>query len=162
MKGDGIPLTPVSGPLWLGGKVCEKTFFEKVATKGSVEMKREMHRRSQQGMTFLGLLCVLVLVGIVVYAGIRLVPVYLNYMNIVRTLNAVAADFKGDNPSLEAIHTSLSRHWEVQAITAVDDKDVEVTKDDSGISMHVAYDDSEPYLGNVSLAVHFDKTVKVQ
>src|SRR5580693_4515796 len=136
MKGGGIPLTPVSCPPLVGGKVCEKTFFEKVATKGRVEMKREMHRRSQQGMTFLGLLCVLVLVGIVVYAGIRLVPVYLNYMNIVRTLNAVAADFKGDNPSLEAIHTSLSRHWEVQAITAVDDKDVEVTKDDSGVSMH--------------------------
>ena len=125
-------------------------------------MRRELHRQRQQGMTFLGLLCVLVLVGIVIYAGIRLVPVYLNYMNIVRTLNAVAADFKGDNPSLEAIHTSLSRHWEVQAITAVDDKDIEVTKDDSGVSMHVAYDDSEPYIGNVSLAVHFDKTVKVQ
>ena len=125
-------------------------------------MRRQMHRRSQQGMTFLGLLCILVLVGIILYAGIRLVPVYLNYMNIVRTLNAVAADFKGDNPSPEAIRTSLSRHWEVQAISAVDDKDIEITKDDSGVSMHVAYDDSEPYIGNVSLAVHFDKTVKVQ
>src|SRR3984885_10144714 len=128
---------------------------------GSRDMKKQM-RRSQQGMTFLGLLCILVLVGIIVYAGIRLAPVYLNYMNIVRTLNAVAADFKGENPSPEAIRTSLSRHWEVQAITAVDDKDIEITKDDSGVSMHVAYDDSEPYIGNVSLAVHFDKTVKVQ
>ena len=125
-------------------------------------MNRQMHRRSQQGMTFLGMLCILVLAGFFVYAGIRLAPVYLNYMNIVRTLNAVAADFKGDNPSLEAIRTSLSRHWEVQTISAVQDKDIEVTKDDNGVSMHVAYDDSEPYIGNVSLAVHFDKTVKVQ
>jgi hypothetical protein len=119
-------------------------------------------RRPQQGMTFLGLLCVLLLVGIIVYAGIRLVPVYLNYMNIVRTLNAVAADFKEGNPSPEAIRTSLERHWEVQTISAVDYKDVEITKDDSGVSMHVTYDDSEPYIANVSLAVHFDKTVKVQ
>ena len=124
-------------------------------------MEQTMRRR-QQGMTFLGLLCILVLVGFVLYAGIRLAPVYLNYMNIARTLNAVAADFKDDNPSAEAIRTSLSRHWEVQAITAVDSKDIEITKDDSGVSMHVAYDDSEPYIGNVSLSVHFDKTVKVQ
>jgi Domain of unknown function (DUF4845) len=123
---------------------------------------RQQMRRPQQGMTFLGLLCVLLLVGIVIYAGIRLAPVYLNYMNIVRTMNAVAADFKDDNPSPEAIRTSLSRHWEVQAISAVDFQDIEITKDDSGISMHVAYDDSEPYIGNVSLSVHFDKTVKVQ
>ena len=124
-------------------------------------MKRQM-RRTQRGMTFLGLLCILVLVGIILYAGIRLVPVYLNYMNIVRTMDAVAADFKGDNPSPEAIRTSLERHWEVQTISTVDYKDIEITKDDSGVSMHVAYDDSEPYVANVSLAVHFDKTVKVQ
>jgi len=125
------------------------------------DMKQPM-RRPQQGMTFLGLLCVLVLVGIVVYAGIRLTPVYLNYMTIARTLDAVAADFKGDSPSPEAIRSSLSRHWEVQTISAVDFKDVEITKDDSGVTMHVAYDDSEPYIANVSLSVHFDKTVKVQ
>ncbi|MGB6310619.1 MAG: DUF4845 domain-containing protein [Steroidobacteraceae bacterium] len=119
-------------------------------------------RRPQQGMTFIGMFFILILLGFIVYAGIRLVPVYLNYMNIVRTLSAVAADFKGENPDAEAIRTSLSRHWEVQTISAVDYKDIEITKDDSGVSMHVAYDDSEPYIGNVSLAVHFDKTVKVQ
>jgi hypothetical protein len=125
------------------------------------DMKQPM-RRPQQGMTFLGLLCILMLVGIIVYAGIRLTPVYLNYMNIVRTMDAVAADFKGDNPSPEAIRTSLSRHWEVQTISAVDYKDIEITKDDSGVTMHVTYDDAEPYIANVSLSVHFDKTVKVQ
>jgi hypothetical protein len=125
-------------------------------------MKRQTRRGRQQGMTMLGLLCILVLLGIIVYAGIRLVPVYLNYMNIVRTMNAVAADFKGENANPESIRTSLERHWEVQTISTVDSKDIEVTKDDSGISLHVVYDDSEPYIGNVSLAVHFDKTVKVQ
>ncbi len=44
----------------------------------------------------------------------------------------------------------------------VDSKDVEVTKDDSGVSMHVVYDDAVPYVANISLSVHFDKTVKVQ
>jgi hypothetical protein len=138
-----------------------KSYFGAQRLTKRLDMKQQM-RRPQQGMTFLGLLCILVLVGIIGYAGIRLVPVYLNYMNIVRTLDAVAADFKGDNPNPEAIRTSLERHWEVQTISAVDYKDVEITKDDNGVSMHVAYDDSEPYVANVSLAVHFDKTVKVQ
>jgi Tfp pilus assembly protein PilE len=43
-------------------------------------------RQSQQGMTFIGLLCILALVGVIGYAGIRLVPVYLNYMKIARTM----------------------------------------------------------------------------
>lgn len=124
-------------------------------------MKQGMRQR-QQGMTFIGLLCILAMAGVIVYAGIRLVPVYLNYMNVVHTMEAVASESKGENPDLAAIRNSLDRHWEITTISGVDPKEIEITKDDSGVSMHVTYDDSEPYLGNVSLAVHFDKTVKVQ
>jgi hypothetical protein len=120
-------------------------------------------RKHQQGMTFIGLLCILAMAGVIVYAGVRLVPVYLNYMNIVHTMETTIADFKGDNPDPGAIRNSLERHWEITTISTVDFKDIEITKDEDGsVSLHVAYDDSEPYLGNVSLAVHFDKTVKVR
>ena len=125
-------------------------------------MKHTMQRR-QRGMTFIGLLCILAMAGVIVYAGVRLVPVYLNYMNIVKTMETTATEAKGDNPDPGAIRSSLERHWEITTISAVDYKDVEITKDeDGGVSLHVVYDDSEPYLGNVSLAVHFDKTVKVR
>ncbi|MGC2032714.1 MAG: DUF4845 domain-containing protein [Steroidobacteraceae bacterium] len=125
-------------------------------------MKHTMQRR-QQGMTFIGLLCILAMAGAIVYAGIRLVPVYLNYMNIVKTLETTASEFKGENADPAAMRISLERHWEITTISAVDYKDVEITKDEGGgVSMHVVYDDSEPYVGNVSLAVHFDKTVKVR
>jgi Tfp pilus assembly protein PilE len=124
-------------------------------------MKYSM-RQGQQGMTFIGLLCILALVGVIGYAGIRLVPVYLNYMKIARTLEVTAAEAKGDNPDPGNIRRLLERHWTVEDPTALDLKDIEITKDDSGVSMHVAYDDTVPYVGNVSLSVHFDKTVKVQ
>ncbi|HSY95168.1 MAG TPA: DUF4845 domain-containing protein [Steroidobacteraceae bacterium] len=125
-------------------------------------MKHTMQRR-QRGMTFIALLCILAMAGVIVYAGIRLVPVYLNYMNVVKTMETTASEFKGENSDPAAIRISLERHWEITTISAVDYKDVEITKDeDGGISLHVAYDDAEPYLGNVSLAAHFDKTVKVR
>jgi hypothetical protein len=123
---------------------------------------KQFMRQPQQGMTFIGLLCILALVGVIAYAGIRLVPVYLNYMNIARTMDTVASEFKGENPDLGGIRRSLEKHWEIEAISAVDFKDIEVTKDDSGVSMHVAFDDAVPYIANVSLSVHFDKTVKVR
>jgi anaerobic selenocysteine-containing dehydrogenase len=119
-------------------------------------------RRHQHGMTFIGLLCILVLVGTIGYAGLRLVPLYLNYMKVARSMDAAAADAKGENPDPGTLRNSLERHWEIEDITGVDYKDVEVVKDERGIALHVAYDDSAPYIANVSLAVHFDKTVKVR
>jgi hypothetical protein len=123
---------------------------------------KQYTRRRQLGMTFIGLLCILALVGVIVYAGIRLVPLYLNYMNIAHTMDAVATEFKGENPDPGGIRHSLERHWEITTISSVDSKDIEISKTDSGVTMHVAYDDSVPYLANVSLSVHFDKTVTVQ
>ncbi len=119
-------------------------------------------RQHQQGMTFIGLLCILALAGVVVYAGVRLAPVYLNYMKIARTLEAVATEVKGENPDPQAIRNLIDRHFNIEDPTGVAVKDIEITRDESGVEMHVAYDDVVPYVGNVSLAVHFDKTVKVR
>jgi Domain of unknown function (DUF4845) len=123
---------------------------------------KQLMRRRQQGMTFIGLVCILVLVGIVGYAGVRLVPVYLNYMKLARTMESAAAEFKGEAPNLDNVRTSISRHWDIEDITGIDQKDIEITKDDGGLTLHAAYDDTVPYVANVSLSVHFDKTVKVQ
>jgi hypothetical protein len=124
-------------------------------------MKQSMRQR-QLGMTFIGLVCILVLVGAIGYAGVRLVPVYLNYMKLARTMESAASEFKGETGSLDGVRKSLDRHWAIEDITAVDQKDIEITKDDNGLQLHVAYDDAVPYIANVSLSVHFDKTVKVQ
>jgi hypothetical protein len=113
-------------------------------------------------MTFVGILCILALVGVIAYAGIRLIPVYLNYMKIARTMDVTATEFKGENPDVGAMRHALEHHWVVEDPSAVDVKDIEITKNDSGVLMHVAYDDAVPYIANVSLSVHFDKTVKVQ
>jgi hypothetical protein len=119
-------------------------------------------RNHQHGMTFIGLLCVLALAGVVVYAGIRLAPLYLNYMKVARAMEAVASEAKGENPDPAALRGLLDRHFTIDDPTGIDVKDIEITKDDSGVQMHVAYDDAAPYVANVSLSVHFEKTVKVR
>ena len=119
-------------------------------------------RKHQQGMTMIGLLCVLALVGVVVYAGIRLAPVYLNYLKVARSLAGAASDVKGDNPDQRSLMGALAKQWEIQDIDVPDYREVEITKDSDGTQMHISYDQTVPYVANVSLSVHFDKTVKVQ
>jgi hypothetical protein len=119
-------------------------------------------RNHQQGMTFIGLLFVLAMAGVIVYAGIRLAPLYLNYMKIAKAMDAVATEVKGDSPDPANIRGLIDRHFTIDDPTVIEAKDIEITKDDGGIQMHVAYDDSAPYVGNVSLTVHFEKTVTVR
>jgi hypothetical protein len=120
--------------------------------------------RQQRGMTFVGILCIVALVGLIGYGGVRLVPLYLNYLKIARMMDATASEFKGSEGAadLGGIRRSLDHHWIVEEPTGIEQKDIEITKGDDGVLLHVAYDDSAPYIANVSLTVHFDKTVKVQ
>jgi hypothetical protein len=118
--------------------------------------------RRQRGITMVGLLCLLALFGLLAYAGIRLIPLYLNYMKIARTMESTASEFKGENPDPGNMRRTLERHWEIEDITTVDFKDIQIVKDEGGVSLHVVYDDSVPYVANISLTAHFDKTVKVQ
>jgi hypothetical protein len=118
-------------------------------------------RHRQKGITFIGLLLLLALVAIPVYAGIRLLPVYLNYFKLVRTMESTAQEFKGGGDE-GGIRRSLERHWSIEDITGLDYKDVEIRKDDGVVTMHAVYKDEVPYLANVALVVNFEKTVKVQ
>jgi len=128
----------------------------------SVRGRQPAAPRRQRGMTFIGLLCILALVGLIGYAGLRLVPLYLNYMKVARSMDATAAELKSDNPDPGAIRRSLEKHWQIEDISSVEAKEVEIVKNEGGVSLHVSYDDAAPYVDNVSLSVHFDKTVKMQ
>jgi len=47
----------------------------------------------QRGMTMLGIILVVVVVGAWIYAGIRLTPLYLEYMRVASTLEKVRDEF---------------------------------------------------------------------
>ena len=117
-------------------------------------------RFRQRGVTLLGwlfLLAPLVLVG---YAGMRLAPVYLNYMKVVRALNLVASDAAG-NADPRSIRTTIDKHFEIDMVDYPTSKDIKVTRSGSGWDVEASYDDEAPLFANLSLHVVFDKIVRV-
>jgi hypothetical protein len=118
-------------------------------------------RHRQQGITFIGLLFIVILVALPVYAVIRLVPVYINYMAVSRNLESLRSEFKG-SPDPGGIRRSLERHWQIDDVTGLEAKDVAVTKEDGVVIAHAAYEDKVSFLGNISLLVTFEKSVRIE
>ena len=117
-------------------------------------------RFRQRGVTFFGWLFLLIPWAVVGYAGIRVAPIYLNYMKVVRALNLVESDAAGtDSPA--AIRNTIDKHFEIDMVDYPTAKDIKVTKAKSGTGFDVeaAYEDEAPLFANISLHVTFDKTV---
>jgi hypothetical protein len=122
-----------------------------------------MYRR-QRGITLIGWLILLLPVAIVGYAGIRLLPIYLNYMRVAHSVESTATELKGEEggtltPAL--IRANLAKHFDIESITFPETKDVTVTREGTGWTIEAKFEDSAPLIGNISLVVDFDKVGKI-
>jgi hypothetical protein len=116
----------------------------------------------QQGMTFLGILVLVIVVGAWVYAGIRLVPKYLEYMRVASTLEKVRDEFDSNPGTTEfMLRKAVERHFDIEMVEIISSNDIEIKRDGGIFTMRAAYDDTVPLVSNISFLVEFDKTVEV-
>ncbi|MEO8316140.1 MAG: DUF4845 domain-containing protein [Pseudomonadota bacterium] len=120
-------------------------------------------RSRQTGITFIGWLFLLVPIAIVGYAGIRLVPVYLNYMKVSKTLKQTAQENKGETTlNVTAVRASIDKRFDIEAVGYPKVSDVVVARTGDTWSLSVDYEDTVPLFAGISLLVHFDKRVPVE
>ena len=116
----------------------------------------------QMGITTLGFIILVVFLGLFSFGALRLTPMYLNYMKVVGVINGVKTEFDGQQSSRTAIRISIARRFDIESISVIKAKDVKVTTVDGGMEVSVEYDHIAPFIGNISFAVHFDKTELVR
>lgn len=129
-----------------------------------VNMKRLRHgvAQRQAGATTVGFIIIAAFVGLLVFAVLRLTPVYLNYMKVVGVIDGVRKEFDGQKPSISVIRRSVSRRFDVESVSEIRARDVTVTVVDGGFEVSAVYDHTAPFLSNISFTVHFDKSVLVR
>ena len=117
-------------------------------------------RSKQTGVTLIGWLILLTPMALCVYVGIRLTPVYLNYMKVARTLEAVKTEFKGSDPgSQQILSKSIEKNLNIQSVDYPNYKDIKITRNGKSWVINASYDDQAPLFSNVFILVSFDKTV---
>lgn len=118
-------------------------------------------RNRQLGVTAIGWLFLLTPVAIVVYAGIRLAPVYLNYMKVVKAMDQAGNELKSGGINPQTIRATIDKHFEIDMVDYPTTRDMKITKDGAAWLVESQYDDDAPLFANLSLHVTFDKTVKI-
>ncbi len=116
----------------------------------------------ESGITTVGFLILVVFVGLFAFAGIRLTPVYLNYLKVAGVIDGVYDEFDSQNPSREAVRRSILRRFQVESVSELTDRDVKVTTADGGFMVEAQYDHTTPFIANLYFTVRFDKSVLIR
>jgi hypothetical protein len=110
----------------------------------------------------IGWIFLLAPMAVVLYAGIRVGPEYLNYWKVVSAMNETASKLKSDETlSPATIRDALERRFDTGYIDEPNIKDIAIAKRDAGWAMTADYEKAVPMFGNLHMLMAFQKTVVI-
>ena len=114
--------------------------------------------KKAQGITLIGFIYGLVVLGIFVYAGMQIGPVYMNHMNVVQAMNAVADEAGYSSPA--EIKARIAKILDISYVDSVSAKDFKVIRG-NGRELHVQYEVEKAFFHNLSFLMKFEERVQL-
>jgi hypothetical protein len=121
-------------------------------------MKGNMQTK-QRGITLIGFIIVMAVVGFFAYLAMRLVPVYVEYYNVVSAMKGVAAEPGVANMEPNRVRDLLDRRFNIGYVESVKREHIKITRDSSGYRLNVKYEVRGPLFYNLDFVASFDRTV---
>ena len=117
----------------------------------------------QRGMTFIGMVILVAFFGVVGFGILQLVPVYLENMKVVQSMNQVQDELSKGKVDVAAIRKALRKRMVVEDLRDMDvKKDFVISRVDNGYELKADYERRKNYIANVYLLVDFEYAVEIQ
>lgn len=113
-------------------------------------------KKQQRGLSMSGFLLTVTLLIFVAVLAMKLIPAYMQDGEIKHVFDAVAQDPEMQKATIREIQIAYAKRASVQNITAIKLEDVDIGKDESGISLSVSYQVKIPLVANISLLLDFN------
>lgn len=113
-------------------------------------------KRTQRGMTLIGFVIVLGVVGLFAYVGMKLVPMYSEYYAVKQALAGLKAEPGIANKDPAKIEDLFFRRLYISYAENVKPANVAIERVDAGWRMTVQYEVRKPMLANLDVVGKFD------
>ncbi|MBN8727970.1 MAG: DUF4845 domain-containing protein [Xanthomonadales bacterium] len=116
-----------------------------------------------RGITLIGFLIGLCVLGFFAYMAMRLVPMYVEYFGVVKAMEQVRNEPGSGQRSLQEIRSNLSLKFDTQYVdeASVPPSAIMLKREGGAAVLRIAYEKRVPFLYNIDLVGKFDKSVKL-
>lgn len=118
-------------------------------------------RAQQRGMTAIGTMLVIGMIGVFVFVALKVYPIYYDSFKVGSQLNTMKSDSSLTTKTAAEITEQLMRRLEIDNVSSVEKSDITVTKNGNRVSVSVSYVAQENLIGNMDILVSFDKEVEI-
>ena len=112
-------------------------------------------KRNQSGMTLIGFIIVLAVVGVFAYVGMKLFPMYSEFYSVKQALKGLAAEPGIANTEPAKVKDLLFRRLYVSYAENVKPNNVSIKRDGQGYVITVQYEVRRELIGNLDVVGRF-------
>jgi Domain of unknown function (DUF4845) len=116
--------------------------------------------RRPQGITLMGFVILLTVIGFFAYMGMRLFGPYNEYNSLRRAMDAVAKEPGAINYTLNQARASLEKRLYIDYVQNIPMTCLSLDKK-AGANLSCAYERRQPFLYNIEFLITFNHTVKM-
>lgn len=121
-----------------------------------------MKIRRQNGLTLIGFIMVLAIILLFAYTGMRVVPMYLEYHALVSALETLRKTPGAAQMAPAKIRNNLvNTLWVSYSTNNIKREHIHISRSD-GVKVRVAYEVRKPWIGNLDLIGHFERSVSLR
>jgi len=117
----------------------------------STLIKRYMNER-QRGMTLIGMLLLLILIGFVAVIAMKVVPMYIQYYSIKSTIESVRKESVSSMATVD-IQNAIQKRFDIGYVETVKAKDLKIRNVTAGKALDLVYQDERELFDGVGLFV---------
>jgi hypothetical protein len=122
-----------------------------------------MHRtKNQAGLTTIGLIFLLLLVGLAVYIVLKAAPVYIEAFSVGDVVHSLKREADLPSKSREEIYTMIKKRLDVNDVHSVEKGDIDIQKTVNNVTVKIDYEVKVPLFLNIALAFSFHKSAVVR
>ncbi len=116
-----------------------------------------------KGITLIGFIVVLVVVGFFAYAAMRLIPAYTEYFGVVKAMDQMCKEPGADQLPLSQLRSMMNAKFETQYVSEanVPAQSITVNREGGAATLRVAYERRVPFIYNIELLITFDKSMNM-
>jgi hypothetical protein len=120
-------------------------------------------QHKNRGITLIGFLILLCVLGFFAYLVMRLIPVYVEYFGVVKSMEAIKNEPTSASKSVEQIRRDLLALFDTQYVDAADvpPQAIQIRREGGASTLRIAYERRVSFLYNIDLLVSFDKSVNL-
>jgi len=116
-------------------------------------------KRNQQGITFLSFIIVLAVIGIFLYIGMKLFPVYTQFYSANNGIKAMVQAPGANQRDLQSFRTELDKRFNISYVDTIDlNKDLKIVNANGVKKLQLKYEVRRPLIYNLDFVAKFDKS----